>query len=241
MNELRHIKRALISVFDKTNLAALAQFLVTHDVEIISTGKTASHLAEHGIKVTEITDLTHFPEILDGRVKTLNPRVFAGILFDRNRKNHHQTVNDLSIGAIDLVVVNLYPFETIANEAPLDEQRLIDNIDIGGPALLRAAAKNYESVTVMADPNQYDSFIKHYQDEGGTLLHFRRMCAQRVFARTSAYDNTIAATFGQSDDEKLLRYGENPHQQARVYAYDDGSTIGLASTPSLSGKELLVQ
>lgn len=250
MSELRPIKRALISVSDRTHLADLARFLVAEGIEIVSTGNTARFLADHKIAVKDISWLTQFPEILDGRVKTLSARVFAGILFDRCKEHHRHTIDEHAIAAIDLVVVNLYPFATVAREPNVHNARLIEHIDVGGPAMMRAAAKNCASVTVLSEPSQYEEFMTHYRRELGTRYTFRKGCAIRAFSLTADYDQCIARTLGQEaqDDagpmtfalchQKTLRYGENPHQKARVYSRDDGSTINLAKTESDTGKEL---
>lgn len=247
MSDLRQIKRALISVFDKSQLSELAHFLISQQIALVSTGKTAQYLRSIGIPVEDVSTLSQFPEILDGRVKTLHPRVFAGLLFDRDRNHHWRTIEDLQIAPIDLVVVNLYPFASRAAEPDCDEKELVELIDVGGSAMLRGAAKNFASVTVLSDPRDYHEFIEHYQAFGGTDLAFRRRCARRSFSLTSAYDHTIAARFEDDDHggfhldlrhEKSLRYGENPHQCARLYSYDDGASLKLATISSRAGKEL---
>lgn len=252
MTDALFIKRALVSVYDKTGLKELAQFLCTNNIEIISTGGTHRYLLEHGLKATDITEITQFPEILDGRVKTLNPRVFAGLLFDRQREHHKTIIRDLAIAPLDLVVCNLYPFAEVAQNENVTDDELMDNIDIGGSAMLRAAAKNYKNIAVLYNPRAYNDFINHYQAHQGTTLLFRKTCAQQVFAYTSLYDQKIADVFiNKLNDEscekltinlktqKHLRYGENPHQKARIYTFiDHKSQVNLANTDPISGKEL---
>lgn len=247
MSDLRSIKRALISVYDKSYLEKLAGFLIERDVEIISTGKTSSYLAEHGIAARDIATLSQFPEILDGRVKTLHARVFASLLFDRSKDDHWRCVNELAIAPIDLVVVNLYPFARVAAEPECDDARLVEFIDIGGPSMLRAAAKNFASVTVLSHPDQYDDFMVNFRTHNGVRLQDRRKYARSVFSLTSAYDNCIAQTLALDADASLmlnlhnatsLRYGENPHQQATLFSLEDGSGIALATTRPRAGKEI---
>ncbi len=227
------IERALISVSDKTGLPDFAKVLAAAGVEIISTGGTAKALRECGLPVVELSQYTGFPEMLDGRVKTLHPKVHGGLLFRRDLPSHAAQAAAHGIQPIDLVVVNLYPFEqTVANQGvTLDEA--IENIDIGGPSMLRSAAKNHESVTVIVDPSDYAEVGRQIQESGGTTLDLRRRLAARVFARTSAYDSHIAAHLqkefsGQASDlpavlevkaplAQPLRYGENPHQKAALY------------------------
>jgi phosphoribosylaminoimidazolecarboxamide formyltransferase / IMP cyclohydrolase len=228
------IRRALLSVSDKTNLLPLAQTLAGAGVELISTGGTARTLREAGLKVTDLSAYTGFPELLDGRVKTLHPKVHGGLLYLRGNESHEAAVREHGIEPIDLVVVNLYPFEeTVARPgATLDEA--IENIDIGGPSMLRSAAKNHESVTVIVDPADYDAVAEQIKSTGKTSLELRRRLAAKVFARTAAYDGAIAShlekTFRATAPETLpdslqvhaprvqaLRYGENPHQRAALY------------------------
>lgn len=230
---LIRLSRALISTFDKTGLVPLCNALVRADVEIISTGNTAKYLHEHGIPVVDVETITGFPEILDGRVKTLHPHVFAGILARRNMTSHIETLKVLEIDPIDLVVVNLYPFEKVMNAQGATPADCIENIDIGGPSLLRAASKNFDHVTVLSDPAQYDRFLTQYLAEHGTLLPLRREFAAEAFAKTAHYDRVISSWFGG----KELRYGENPHQKARVVA-DGSHDIPLAQTQPIQGKEL---
>ena len=231
---MERIQRALLSVSDKSGLVALAQSLAIAGVELISTGGTAKALREAGLKVTDLSAHTGFPEMLDGRVKTLHPKVHGGLLYVRGNASHEAAVREHGIQAIDLVVVNLYPFEqTVAKlNASLDEA--IENIDIGGPSMLRSAAKNHESVTVVVDPADYDLVARQIQETGTTTLELRRELAAKVFARTAAYDTAIATHLGnafapekggsvpaslliQAPLAQSLRYGENPHQKAALY------------------------
>ena len=234
---MARIQRALLSVSDKTGLVAFAQVLARAGVELISTGGTARALREGGLQVIELGDYTGFPEMLDGRVKTLHPKVHGGLLFLRGNAAHEAAVQQRGIGPIDLVVVNLYPFEqTVARpDVPLHEA--IENIDIGGPSMLRSAAKNHESVTVVTDPADYGAVAEQVAANGSTTLELRRKLAAKVYARTSAYDAAIAAHLGKAFgvaspkaagpmpprftvDSPLaqpLRYGENPHQKAALY------------------------
>jgi phosphoribosylaminoimidazolecarboxamide formyltransferase/IMP cyclohydrolase len=231
---MARIRRALISVSDKTGLVALARALATADVELISTGGTAKALREAGLNVTDLSAYTGFPEMLDGRVKTLHPKVHGGLLYLRGNAGHEAAARTHGIEPIDLVVVNLYPFEqTVARpDATLSEA--IENIDIGGPSMLRSAAKNHESVTVVADPADYAVVAEQVGSSGNTTLELRRRLAAKVFARTAAYDAAIAAHLErafagslaqglppalsiQAPRAQALRYGENPHQAAALY------------------------
>ncbi|GBQ31748.1 bifunctional phosphoribosylaminoimidazolecarboxamide formyltransferase/IMP cyclohydrolase [Acetobacter fabarum] len=242
------IRRALISVSDKAGLLDLARALVAQGAEILSTGGSAKALRDAGVPVTEVSDYTGFPEILDGRVKTLVPKIHGGILGRRDLPAHVEQMKEHGIGSIDLVAVNLYPFEkTVASGA--DAETCIENIDIGGPALIRAAAKNHAHVVVLTDPAQYEGLIDALGD-GGTTLDMRRFYAGAAYARTAAYDAAIAAWFAaQAQDAfperfalagqraEILRYGENPHQQAAFYR--DGSTRpGVATAVQVQGKAL---
>src|SRR5262245_33735780 len=241
------IQRALISVSDKTGLVEFARELSKLNIEIISTGGTAKLLADNGIPVRQISDFTGFPEMLDGRVKTLHPKVHGGLLHLRDNPEHLKQVAAHDIKPVDLVVVNLYPFEQTVAKPDVTLHDAIENIDIGGPSMLRSAAKNHESVTVIMDPRDYAEVAAQIKAGGNTTLELRRKLAARVFARTSAYDGAIAShlvkTFGtpgltsiltaatprlQESElpEKLsvnlplaqpLRYGENPHQKAALY------------------------
>jgi phosphoribosylaminoimidazolecarboxamide formyltransferase/IMP cyclohydrolase len=244
------IRRALISVSDKTGLIDLARALAGLKIEIVSTGGTAKAIKEAGIPVREISDLTGLPEMLDGRVKTLHPKVHGGILAIRGAPEHDKAVAQHQIPLIDLVVVNLYPFAaTVAKGA--DFETCIENIDIGGPALLRAAAKNHDHVAVLADPGDYPALIAELSaNTGATTLALRRRLAAAAFTHTSAYDAAISHWFhGQLGEEvpskivfggalkQSLRYGENPHQKAALYI-SDGARPGVANARQLQGKEL---
>lgn len=246
--DLAKITRALISVSDKTGLVALGQALAARGVEILSTGGSAKTLAQAGVKVTEVSDYTGFPEIMDGRVKTLVPRIHGGIL--GRRDSHAAEMQAHNIPPIDLVVVNLYPFQaTVAKGA--DFANCVENIDIGGPALIRAAAKNHDFVAVLTDPADYDEvLVELAANDGATTLKLRRSLAQRAYGRTAAYDAAISAWFaGQAGEAfperaaltgklvQTLRYGENPHQQAAFYATGE-ERPGVATAIQVQGKEL---
>ena len=219
---MSRMQRALISVFDKTGLVPFAQTLAAAGVEIISTGGTAKALREAGLKVTDLSAYTGFPEMLDGRVKTLHPKIHGGLLYVRENAAHEHQVKAHGIQPIDLVVVNLYPFEQTVAKADVTREEAIENIDIGGPSMLRSAAKNHESVTVVVDPADYSEVARQIEQSGNTTVELRRKLAAKVFARTSAYDGAIAAYFGGTLNVTLplaqaLRYGENPHQTAALY------------------------
>ena len=229
------IKRALISVFDKTGLIPFAEVLSRAGVEILSTGGTARALREAGIEAIDISDYTGFPEMLDGRVKTLHPMVHGGLLYLRENTDHVATTKEHGINSIDLVVVNLYPFEQTVANPDVTIEDAIENIDIGGPSMLRSAAKNHQSVTVIVDPADYDIVAAQISAEGNTSTELRRQLAVKVYARTSAYDGEIAQHLNKVyavEEPKLevpdelvlraakaqdLRYGENPHQRAALY------------------------
>ena len=248
MSDSIPIRRALISVSDKSGLIPLAQALAARDIEILSTGGSARALREAGVAVKEVSDHTGFPEILDGRVKTLVPQIHGGILGRRDLAEHRAQMETHAIAPIDLVVVNLYPFEaTVAKGAAADD--CVENIDIGGPALIRAAAKNHDFVAVLTDPAQYDSFLAAFAAEGATSLVLRRHLAGEGYARTAAYDAAIAAWFAEARGDTLperltiagtrrqiLRYGENPHQSAGFYA--NATRPGVATARQIQGKEL---
>jgi len=187
------ISRALLSVSDKTGLVALAQALAAAGVELISTGGTAKALREAGLAVKDISEHTGFPEMLDGRVKTLHPKVHGGLLYIRGNATHEAAVKQHDIAPIDLVVVNLYPFEATVAKPNVSLHDAIENIDIGGPSMLRSAAKNHDSVTVVVDPLDYAEVAKQISENGNTTLEMRRKLAAKVYARTSAYDAAIAA------------------------------------------------
>lgn len=227
------VKRALISVSDKTGIVELAKVLEKNNVEIISTGGTAKTLKEAGISVKEISELTGFPEILDGRVKTLHPLIYGGILFKRDNSTHIEQISKHKISQIDLVVVNLYPFEKVFFSEKATDEELIENIDIGGPSMIRASAKNWKFVCVVVDPGFYPVIIEEIEKNGGISENTSRMCAAEVFHTTSYYDWLISRYFdkNQSDFRETigfyykkienLRYGENPHQKAAWYRSAD--------------------
>jgi phosphoribosylaminoimidazolecarboxamide formyltransferase/IMP cyclohydrolase len=243
----RPVRRALISVSDKTGLIPLAQALAQTGAEILSTGGTARALRDAGLTVIEVSDHTGFPEILDGRVKTLVPQIHGGILGRRDLAEHRAQMETHGIAPIDLVVVNLYPFEaTVA--AGADAETTIENIDIGGPALIRAAAKNHDFVAVLTDPAQYAE-VTAALTGGGTDIALRRRLAGAAYARTAAYDAAIAAWFAEQRQDSFperfaisgrlrqtLRYGENPHQNAAFYVTD--ARPGVATAAQAQGKEL---
>ena len=246
----RKIARALLSVSDKTGLADFAHALRAHGVEIVSTGGTAKALREAGIAVTEIAEITGSPEMMDGRVKTLHPKIHGGLLAVRGNEAHERALAEHAISPIDLLVVNLYPFEqTVASGA--DFETCIENIDIGGPAMIRAAAKNHESVTVVVDPADYASVLAEMEANGGaTTPALRKALAGHAFAATAAYDAAISAWFSGKLGEKTprimaiagrlaeaLRYGENPHQWAAFYRTGE-RRFGVGTAVQVQGKEL---
>jgi len=250
MTELRKIARALLSVSDKTGLAAFAQALAGHGIEIVSTGGTAKALKDAGLKVIDVSDLTGFPEMMDGRVKTLHPKVHGGLLAIRDNKEHAGAMAAHGIKPIDLVVVNLYPFEaTVAKGAGYDD--CVENIDIGGPAMIRAAAKNYADVAVVVEPDDYAAVLAELtQHSGATTLALRKKLAAKAYARTAAYDAAISNWFAQTLDDpapafrafggklaEALRYGENPHQSAAFYRAPE-HRFGVATARQVQGKQL---
>jgi phosphoribosylaminoimidazolecarboxamide formyltransferase / IMP cyclohydrolase len=246
-------RRALLSVSDKSGLAELAQGLAELGIELLSTGGTARFLREHGLAATDVAEVTGFPEILDGRVKTLHPRVHAGILADRSRPEHLATLEAQGIERIDLVVVNLYPFLETASRPDAEPEEIVEMIDIGGPSMLRAAAKNFAGVAVVVDPEDYPEVLAALRANGGTLpFPLRRTLARKAFGHTANYDTAIAHWFAtetpepddlppglalQLERELLPRYGENPHQAAAVYRLAGGPGV-LAGMRQLQGKEL---
>src|SRR4051794_19055693 len=251
---LRPIRRALLSVFDKTGLAEFARALAACDVTLISTGGTAKALRDAGLAVTDVSEITRFPEMLDGRVKTLHPMIHGGLLGMRDNAEHVKAMRAHGVEGIDLLVSNLYPFEaTVARNAGYEET--IENIDIGGPAMIRAAAKNHEYVTVVVDPEDYSSVLNELeQHDGATTLALRRTLAQRAYARTATYDAAVSNWFAGElarDGEtapprdrsfgghrkQALRYGENPHQQAAFYVTGE-QRYGVATAEQVQGKEL---
>jgi len=258
----KQIRRALLSVTDKTGLVEFAQVLASFGVELVSTGGTARALREAGLAVKDISDLTGFPEMLDGRVKTLHPRVHGGLLYIRGNAEHEAAVAAHGIEPIDMVVVNLYAFEKTAAQPSVAFGHLIENIDIGGPSMVRSAAKNFEDVAIVTRVEDYPTLIEELKGNGGALSRETRWrLARQAFATTAAYDSAIAntldriaeapapATAAAPDTTSLpatlrvnfplaqsLRYGENPHQRAVLYS--DGSGLGIAGATQLQGKEL---
>ncbi len=244
------IKRALISVTDKTGLIEFALALTAMGVEILSTGGTAKVLKEAKIAVTDVSDFTDFPEILDGRVKTLHPKVHGGILAVRGNKEHMEELKKHGIKPIDLVCVNLYPFEQVAEREDSSEAEIIENIDIGGPSMLRSAAKNFESVTVVPQPEDYDLVISEMKkNKGDTTLETRKKLAWKAFGRTYRYDENIEHYFrkllGEAElmdlhYEKVmsLRYGENPHQKAAFFRNPENQDANITNAKVLHGKQL---
>lgn len=249
MNDAK-INRALVSVSDKTGLLELGQALAAADVEILSTGGSAKALRDAGIPVTEVSDFTGFPEIMDGRVKTLQPKIHGGLLAVRGNAEHEAAMQEHDISPIDLLVVNLYPFEeTVAKGADFDT--CIENIDIGGPAMIRAASKNHAFVTVVVDPDDYAQLIEEMSThQGATTAQFRTRLAAKAYARTGSYDAAISDWFAGELGEtfparkvmagelrQVLRYGENPHQEAAFYTSSENRP-GVATASQLQGKEL---
>ncbi len=247
------VKRALVSVYDKSKLELLAEILKRHSVAVFSTGKTLEVLGKLGVWVESVAAYTGSEEILDGRVKTLHPKLFAGILFRRSKEEHQSVMKKQGWENIDLVVVNLYPFQATIQKPGVSEEEVVENIDIGGPSLLRAAAKNFESITAVTSPEDYELLGKELQkNEGATTLEFRKNCARKVFALTSRYDDLISQYFsgaaaggteGLPESIRLellkkqeLRYGGNPHQKGAWYSSGEG--WGTDSFEILGGKEL---
>ncbi len=239
-------KQALISVSDKSNLLEFAKFLVEEDYKILSTGGTYKHLQDNGIEVTEVKDVTGFPEILDGRVKSLHPAIHGGIMARRSDEKHMATIAEHGINPIDIVIVNLYPFFEKMNTG-LSEAEMIEFIDIGGPSMLRSSAKNFYDVTVVTDVNDYEVVMNEIRENGSTSIETRKLCAGKVFNLTSAYDAAISTyllnedfpQFLESSYEKVmdLRYGENPHQKAAYYV-DKTKNGAMKDFEYLQGKEL---
>jgi phosphoribosylaminoimidazolecarboxamide formyltransferase/IMP cyclohydrolase len=255
---MSRIQRAILSVTDKTGLVDFARRLSALGVELVSTGGTAKLLRDSGIAVKDISDLTGFPEMLDGRVKTLHPKVHGGILHRREDSNHVAAVKQHGIQPIDMVVVNLYAFEKTAAKPGVAFEELVENIDIGGPSMIRSAAKNFHDVAIVTSPADYDSIAAELERENGRLSHATKWrLAQKAFATTAAYDSAIASTLERISPDQVdlqkdagfpnilrfsfnktldLRYGENPHQKAAMYS--DGSTVGVANSRQIQGKEL---
>ena len=255
------VQRALISVFDKTGVVEFAKRLAAQKIEILSTGGTAKLLREAGIAVRDVSDFTGWPEMLGGRVKTLHPKVHGGLLFRRGHTEDEKQAAEYGIAPIDLVAVNLYPFEATAAKASLTAAELIENIDIGGPTMLRSAAKNFESVTVVTDAADFERVASQIESAGETTLATRLELARKVFARTSRYDGMIATELERLSAgsgrvaleakpvlpefvhivlrrQQELRYGENPHQAAALYVPAERAPEGWAAAKQLQGKEL---
>ena len=259
--ELIRIRRALLTVSDKTGLAELAMGLREHGAELISTGKTAEHLRNAGLTVTDVAEVTGLPEMLDGRVKTLHPAIHGAILARRSDPEHERQLTEHRISPIDLVAVNLYPFETTIAEQPLDFSRALEHIDIGGPALIRSAAKNFEHVAILTDPRQYPEVLHEIRQRAGVSLKTRLGLAQKALRLTSHYEGVIASYLSavasteaslktdwpqpfppflvlELERIDLLRYGENPHQQGALYREHRSTGLSLASARQLQGKAL---
>ena len=245
------MKRALVSVSDKTNLVPFVKGLEEHGYEIVSTGGTKKALDEAGIKTISIEDVTHFPEILDGRVKTLNPYVHGGLLARRDLPEHMKTLEDLSITPIDLVCVNLYPFKETILKPGVELADAIENIDIGGPSMVRSAAKNYQSVTIVTDINDYDQVLTEIGENGDTTAETKAKLGAKAFRTTAAYDALISQYLtkqvGLEDPEKLtltydlketMRYGENSHQRAWLYEDALPKSFSILEAEQLHGKKL---
>ncbi|HKE54051.1 MAG TPA: bifunctional phosphoribosylaminoimidazolecarboxamide formyltransferase/IMP cyclohydrolase [Actinomycetota bacterium] len=249
MSDVRPVRRALVAVYDKAGVVELARGLAELGVEIVSSGGTASTLRDAEIEVTPVEEVTGFPEMLEGRVKTLHPKIHAGILADRRKAEHEAQLAERGIDPFDLVVINLYPFrETVASGATQDE--VIEKIDIGGPAMMRAAAKNFASVGVVVSPDRYAQVLRALRSDGGLTLKTRRALAAEAFAHSAAYDAAVASWFG-SDGERLpsfvglafdkvaeLRYGENPHQRGALYAESAGRGVLGGAEILIEGKEM---
>ncbi|MBM3530703.1 MAG: bifunctional phosphoribosylaminoimidazolecarboxamide formyltransferase/IMP cyclohydrolase [Alphaproteobacteria bacterium] len=250
MTELRKVARALLSVSDKSGLTEFARGLAGHGIELVSTGGTAKALKDAGLKVLDVSDITGFPEMMDGRVKTLHPKVHGGLLAIRGNKDHEAALAAHGIRPIDLLVVNLYPFEaTVAKGAAYDD--CIENIDIGGPAMIRAAAKNHADVAVVVEPDDYAAVLAELSQHGGaTALGLRKRLAAKAYARTASYDAAISNWFaGELGDTapafrafggklaEALRYGENPHQNAAFYRAPE-QRFGVATARQAQGKQL---
>ncbi len=250
------IRRALLSVSDKTGLVAFAQKLAAMEVELISTGGTAKALSDAGLEIKNVSDVTHFPEMLEGRVKTLHPAVHGGILADRSKPEHMATIQEHGITPIDLVVVNLYPFAATVARPDVTLEEAIENIDIGGPSMVRSAAKNHHSVTVIVSPEDYETVVAEMEaNQGSTSPETRNRLAAKAFGHTAGYDAAISrylqAQYGDPAQKDLpedltlsyrkiqsLRYGENPHQRAAFYRDVTADIPGVATAKQIHGKEL---
>ena len=251
---MRKIQRALISVYDKTNLLEIANALAQRGVEILSTGGTARHLRDAGINILDVSDYTGFPEMLDGRVKTLHPKIHGGLLVDRDNAEHNAQAETHGIAPIDMVICNLYPFEATVAKPDVTLPEAIENIDIGGPTMIRAAAKNYKHVAVLTEASQYSQIIADLDANDGCLSEERRFeLAKKAFVHTAQYDTAIAAYLANVDSqpdefatdltlrfkkERTLRYGENPHQRAAFYKTETSPGASAAWANQLSGQPL---
>ena len=246
------IKRALMSVTDKKGIVDLAKALSARGIEIIASGGTAEVIRKSGTEVSDISDITGFPEIMDGRVKTLHPKIHGGILADRSKAEHMGKAKELGIEPIDLVVVNLYRFKEAASNPDLNESDVVEEIDIGGPTLIRSAAKNYASVAVVVDPKDYEGLVEELDENGGSITNgTRRLLSSKAFHHTAAYDAAISSYFdglhqeGGAPDEKIevytklrsLRYGENPHLGGSLYLNELAEPT-FSEFEQLQGKEL---
>ena len=251
MNDVVPVRRALISLSDKSGLEELVAGLARHDIDLVSTGGTAARIRELGASVRDVSELTGFPEMMDGRVKTLHPKVHGGLLGVRGNSAHEAAMAEHGIDPIDLVVVNLYPFlETLMRGAGREE--VIENIDIGGPSMVRSAAKNHASVAIVTDPADYAALLAELDEQGGTTLALRKCLAAKAFALTAEYDSIVSQWFAFSDQQQRwpeswtfssrlkmpLRYGENPHQQAALYVPVGPQAAGIAQAQQVQGKEL---
>jgi phosphoribosylaminoimidazolecarboxamide formyltransferase/IMP cyclohydrolase len=256
--QIIQLRRALISVSDKTGLAEFAKSLATSGIEIFSTGGTRKFLESHGIAVRDVSAYTGFPEMMDGRLKTLHPKIFGGILCRHDRQDDMTAIEDFEIVPFELVVVNLYPFEKTVARAEVTDAEAIEQIDIGGPSLVRAAAKNHAFVAIATGPHQYQEITDEVAKRGGSSLELRRQLAGQAFAHTASYDRAIADYFARNapssspnrtEDfptalqlswrrETELRYGENPHQRAAVYRQPESKGANVVSAEKLHGKEL---
>ncbi|MXY99374.1 bifunctional phosphoribosylaminoimidazolecarboxamide formyltransferase/IMP cyclohydrolase, partial [Candidatus Poribacteria bacterium] len=252
---MKKIARALISTYDKTDLLEIATALTQRRVEILSTGGTAQHLRKEGIDIVDVSDYTGFPEMLDGRVKTLHPKIHAGLLAERDNVEHNAQAEAHGIGPIDMVICNLYPFEATVAKPDVTLPEAIENIDIGGPTMIRAASKNYRHVAVLTNPSQYPQIIADLDANDGCLSEERRFeLAKAAFAHTAQYDTAIAAYLAGMDSqpedefadnltlhfkkERTLRYGENPHQRAAFYRTETRPGPSAAWANQLSGQPL---
>lgn len=245
------MKRALISVSDKTGVVDFARGLADMGWELISTGGTYKELLKEGVDVLEVSSVTGFPEAFDGRVKTLHPAVHGGILYRRDNDDDVKTIAEMNIGSIDMVVVNLYPFKEVYEREGSATEDIIENIDIGGPTLVRAASKNYRHVTIVVEPEDYSRVLGELRASGETSLDTRVEMAKKAFSHTAYYDSMIASYFNEVTGEKFperllvpyskksdLRYGENPHQEGALYVESLGKPSGMASLVQHNGKEL---